>query len=171
LQNFISTADVLSAVRNEQNATLFEKFKVFTRKEFDSFVTADLENYLTTLQLESEALIALSNRYLIPAAVEYQNDLLKNADSIPNEIKSKIKVLIENSYTATNNLKDTVAQMLNTEDINASAQVGATALKTKMTELRKFLDSLEECVGQKYWPIPTYEEILLTRHKNNSHHE
>jgi len=124
-----------------------------------------------TLQLEAEALVQLSNRFLIPAAVDYQNDLLKNSDAIPKEMKATLKNLIESSYYATNLLKSSVGEMIGTSDLTASAKVGALVVRKKMSELRIFLDSLEECVGQKYWPIPTYEEILLTRHKKNHHDE
>jgi glutamine synthetase len=165
LQNHISTADILEAVKTEENASLFERLSVFTRREFDSFVISDVENYLMTLQLESEALIQLSNRFIIPAAIEYQNDLLRNADSVPKEIKSNLKSLIESAYNSTNGVKEALKNMLATEDINASAKIGASQVKSKMVELRKYLDLLEENVGQKYWPIPTYQEILLTRHK------
>jgi len=56
-------------------------------------------------------------------------------------------------------------------DLNASAKLGSSVVKKKMAELRVFLDSLEDIVGQEYWPIPTYEEILLTRHKTKNSQE
>jgi len=105
LQNLVSTADVLEAVKTEENAVLFEKYKIFNRKEFDSFISTDLENYIMTIQLESDALLSLTNRYLLPAAIEYQNNLLKNSDSVPTELRKDIKNLIDLSYTAATALK------------------------------------------------------------------
>jgi glutamine synthetase len=177
LKNYVSTADVLGVIKTEENFKTFESLKIMTRKEFEAFVEVDLVSYVQAQQLESEAMVVLSNRYLIPAAIAYQNEVLKNADSIPKGLKQHLKDSIEHAYKATNELKDSVKKLVAFSDLQQAAQHGATETKQKMRELRAVLDQIEETVDQKFWPIPTYEQILLTRHKkteqqqNNCNHE
>jgi len=169
LLNFVTTVDVLAAIPIEANVKLFESLKVFSPREFNAFLTADLESYIATQQLESEAIISLSNRHIIPASVRYQNVLLENSDSVPKALKEQIKGLIESAHTATNKLKNETKLMGNIPVLLDQAKHAVNNVKRCAGDLRIFLDSLEEVVGQEYWPYPTYEEILLTRHKKPNH--
>jgi len=143
---------------------LFEKYGVFSRKELDSFVEVDTVNYTSVINLEALALVNLSNRYVIPASISYQNDLLTNSASIPAKLKEHVKNLIGNSYDATSVLSDNINALSKLES-HAAARYANDVVKAQMKVLRTYLDSLEEVVDQKYWPYPTYEEILLARHK------
>lgn len=165
LRNLGTTADTLEAVKTEENMQLFEKMKILNRKEFESFITVDLENYITTCQLEAEALIMLANRYIIPAAIQYQNALLRNSDSVPARMREELRNYIDSADAATRTLRASVAELGNQSSPNATAKYAANVVLERMGDCRKYLDLLEEIVGQSYWPIPTYEQILLTRHK------
>jgi glutamine synthetase len=165
LKNYISTADVLGAIKTEANYATFESLKIMTRKEFEAFVEVDLTSYVQVQQLESEAMVVLANRYLIPAAIAYQNEVLKNADSVPSALRVSLKELIESAYKATAELKESSKTLTSIANLQAAAEFGAGDVKQRMRDLRVVLDNIEEIVDQKFWPIPTYEQILLTRHK------
>jgi len=165
LSNYVSTADVLNAIKTEANLNTFERMKIMTRKEFASFIEVELNAYVQCQQIESEAMVLLSNRYIIPAAVAYQNELLRHPDSVPLELKKQMKSLIESAWNATAKLKSVSAELVAIEDLSKAALFGAKEVKTGMKDLRIQLDNIEELVDQKFWPIPTYEQILLTRHK------
>jgi len=165
LLNYTTTVEVLEAVPIEANEKLLENFKVFTPKEFSAFITADLEAYLCTQQLEADSLISLSNRFIIPAAVKYQNDLLLHAASIPTGLKDTLKELIDSAYTNTQHLVKETKGISKGATVLDQAKIASTKVKKAVAELRVVLDTLEDTVGQGYWPYPTYEQILLTRHK------
>ena len=73
-------------------------------------------------------------------------------------INEKIKSIYESLDT----LKQVVLQTKNIENINEKAKVCKEHIKDKMEKTRELVDNLESNVPKEYWPIPTYEDILIS---------
>ena len=77
--------------------------------------------------------------------------------------------LPDNAVHTDGSLERLIQRALSTVDLAALSPLDA-ALATKlsgyddlppMTELRKHADALEGIVAKKYWPMPTYQDILM----------
>ncbi|MBQ7625040.1 MAG: glutamine synthetase III, partial [Clostridia bacterium] len=61
---------------------LFEKYGIFTRKELEARYEIRLENYSKRCKIESETLLCILKRSIIPAVIEYAGVLAKNINEI-----------------------------------------------------------------------------------------
>ena len=50
----------------------FEKFKVLTEAELHARYEINLETYCKTINIEAQLMVLMANRYILPAALEYQ---------------------------------------------------------------------------------------------------
>ena len=50
----------------------FEKFKVLTEAELHARYEINLETYCKTINIEAQLMVLMANRYILPAAFEYQ---------------------------------------------------------------------------------------------------
>ena len=83
------------------------------------------------------------------------------ACDMEKDLLAKVSNLSNSLYAATNKLSETIDGAANKEDILENAQYYKDAVLPCMTEARKYADELEGLVGKKYWPIPTYSDLLF----------
>ena len=50
----------------------FEKFKVLNERELHARYEVNLETYSKTINVEAQLMVLMANRYILPAALEYQ---------------------------------------------------------------------------------------------------
>ena len=53
----------------------FEKFKVLTEAELHARYEINLETYNKTINIEAQLMVLMANRYILPAALEYQKSV------------------------------------------------------------------------------------------------
>jgi len=172
LLNLVSTVDALPLLKEEKNITLFEKHKVLSRTEIDSRVDIILENYYKTLHIEALTLIDMMNREIVPAITAYTNILCsavlnKNSiggvnTSVERELIARLSAANKEIYSLTDELKMEVASAERITDILERARVYHDKILKIMGDIRKYADSAESVVPSKYWPYPSYGELLFT---------
>jgi len=160
LYNFKTTPEVLDFVYNKKNIDLLSKHKVMYPEEFFANVQVDYEIYNKVAHLEAQSLRRLSDRWIIPAAIKYQKDILALGNHGPTARLKQLTDLVNNSVKAGDELGVLAKQLSSTEDAKAAAQHSLKKVIPKAAELRSYLDDLELLVDKLYWPLPTYEEIL-----------
>ena len=109
---------------------------------------------------------------IAPAVEAYVKDLAKTAalkKSVSDEISctyestlmKKLSVLTERIFIATGELEKAVVAVGQSDNVITESAAIRDILLTKMNELRLVCDEAETLTAKKYWPFPTYGELLF----------
>lgn len=175
LGNIKTTPLALDALVKEENMELFERNHIFTRGEMHARHEIELENYMKKLQIEGRTIGELAMNQIIPAAVQYQNELVNNIRGLKElgmngQMASSQKRLIEELSEHINVIVEKVDEMTeerknanNIEDAREKALAYCARVKPLFEEIRYHADKLELIVDDKMWPLPKYRELLFIR--------
>jgi len=172
LSNITNTPDALSVYLREESIELFERNNVLTRNEIVARYNVFAEEYIKRIDIESHLIEELARTMIIPSAINYQNELIKNVKGLKDIGLSEesfflIQIIKEISY----NLKKMKLALdkLNVEhksahaikDLSQEAVAFSTKVKPVFDEIRFFADKLEMIVEDKHWSLPKYRELLF----------
>jgi glutamine synthetase len=172
LSNLKTTPEALSAFLTEKNIKLFTKNGVYTEKELESRHEIFLENYAKTINIEALTMIDLVNRQIVPAVVAYENELAELSlrkskaggydNSLEDSLLSKVSKLAASLAGKLAGLEDETVAVRGIADSSELAAAYRERVFPAMNELRAVVDELELTVAAKYWPLPSYGEILYS---------
>ena len=165
-----STVDALPHFLDEKNIKVFTKHKVFTEVEMHSRTEILLENYSKTINIEALTTAEMATKEILPAVMAYEKqvcDVLlskKNAGvayNLEQSIANKIDSLAESLNSKIAELDSAIVKAQGISDVYEAAKCYHDEVFATMQSLRAVADELETIVGEKYWPFPTYEELLF----------
>ncbi len=173
LSNLRSTAEALPHFVDEQNVSLFVKHGVFTENEMHSRCEIMLENYCKVIRIEALTMLQIARRDILPAVTafmgEVSNAALSKKTFLPNincdveeKLVCKLSDLLSACDTYIEELDKAVCEADKIADMKEKAMHDYNVICTTMANLRIAVDTLETIVGAKYWPYPTYDEILFS---------
>ncbi len=169
LHNLKSTVDALPHYTDEANVELFTRHGVYSRVEMESREEALLEEYYKTLHIEALTMSDMVREEILPACVAYQSDLAKTvknkkeagiAGGMEADLLGRVSALTEELYTKGLALDAAVAAAP-AADAETVANYYHDTILPAMDAVRAPADQLEMLVGKKYWPFPTYSDILF----------
>lgn len=169
LHNLKSTADALPHYTDEANVELFARHGVYTRVEMESREEALLEEYYKTLHIEALTMSDMVREEILPACVAYQSDLAKTvknkkeagvAGGMEADLLGRVSALTEELYNKCREL-DAAVEQAPDADAETIAHYYHDTILPAMDAVRAPADQLEMLVGKKYWPFPTYSDILF----------
>ena len=169
LHNLKSTAEALPHYTDEHNVELFARHNVYTREEMESREEALLEEYYKTLRIEALTMSDMVREEIVPECVNYEGDLsrvVRNkkeagiTDGMETELLGRISVLTKELYHKCDDLERVVAAAPRAES-KMLANYYHDVVLPAMEAVRIPADKLEMLVGKKYWPFPTYSDILF----------
>ncbi len=173
LLNLKTTADALPYFVSEKNVALFAKHHIFTEVEMRSRLEILFDSYSKTINIEALTMLEMIKKDIIPAVCAYIKDLSEIAvmkKSLSPDINSEVETdliakLSQLSACLYKKAEKLQADMVAVSDYEGDAQSLATYYKNTifvdMQEARADADELETLVGEKYWPYPTYSELLF----------
>ena len=156
---------------DEKNIRLFTKHKVFSEKEIHSRTETLLENYEKVLNIEAQTTVDMAKREILPAVLKFQKDICdavaskKAAGFKPGaetELAEKVIALTDSLNAHIKELEALVAKGHTVADVTKKAKFFHDKVLAEMQSLRAAADELETIVGEEYWPIPTYSELLFS---------
>lgn len=173
LSNLKNTVEALPALISEKSIDVFTRHNVFTTAEIRSRYEILLENYCKTLHIEALTMADLVRKEILPACISYQNELLKllsgkkahgQFDCWPEEYYlDRISRLSACTLKKLNNLENILLETKAGESNGLTlAKFYRDSVFGAMSELRLIVDELETVVAKKYWPLPTYAEMLYS---------
>jgi len=173
LLNLTSTVDALPYYISDANIALFEKYGVFSKSEIYSRYEIQLENYCKQVHIEALTMVDMIKKDILPAACSYMKDLSKealnkkqlNADiscELEEILLKKLSALSSDLYKRTVQLEDAVESEKEFKDVLEEAQYYRKTVFTEMQDTRTPADEIESLVGEKYWPYPTYGDLLFS---------
>src|SRR3984893_17300612 len=171
LRNLKNTVDALPELIAQDVVDLFEKYKVLNKRELHARHEIMIETYNKTVNVEGQLMVLMANRYILPAALEYQKRVgqsvaaVKSAGGKSVEGKKTLDVLT----TSTDDFQrraDKLQRALDHEG-RGSAEKHAKHFRDvvipAMTALRESGDSLELMIPHDLWPLATYREMLFIK--------
>jgi glutamine synthetase len=174
LSNLKTTVDALPEFVAKKNIEVFTKHHVLSETEIHSRYDILLDAYCKTLHIEALTMIDMTKALVIPASVAYQRELVDllrqkkqasgdNIDtSLEDSLLNSISKLSASLLKKLNALESAIIETKEDREILAEASFYRDKIFTAMSELRLVVDELETLVARKYWPIPTYAEILFS---------
>lgn len=172
LSNLKTTVDALPKFIEEKNVDVFQKHHVFTKAEVDSRYEIFMEGYCKIIQIEALTAIDMVKGKIIPACIEYQNELAKLIRqkkacgeydaSLEGYLLDNISRLSASLLKKLTALESALLKVREEQDILVQGKFCRDNIFVAMSELRLIVDELETIVARKYWPFPTYEELLYS---------
>ena len=171
LPNAKTTPVALDALITEKALGLFEKYEVLSRVELKSRHLIYLEKYIKDLEIEVKCLNNICSCQVIPAATAYQKTLASAVSGIKETIggvePAQVEIL-KTSIDLVNKIYKTNQEILAAVDAASGihdeakkAETLCVRAKTKMDELREYVDALEGIVDDELWPMPKFWEMLF----------
>jgi len=171
LLNLKNTVDALPQLVNKDVIGIFEKYKVLNGRELHARYEIMLEQYNKTVNVEGQLMTMLANRYILPAAFEYQTRVGQSVAAVKagggKSVEGKktldgVVKMIDEFKRRTDKLEKELSH-----EANGSAEKHAKHFRDKvipaMTELRAAGDELETIVPHEIWPLATYREMLFVK--------
>ena len=170
LLNLKNTVDALPQYVTKEAIKLLDRFKILNEREMHARYEIFLENYNKTINVEGQLMVLMANRYILPAAFEYQKRVGQSVAAVKagggRSAQGK-KLLV--SYTKLvdrfKGQTDTLAGLL--EHTGGSAEKHAKYMRDKvvpaMAKLREVGDEIEVLTPHEIWPLPTYREMLFVK--------
>ncbi len=171
LADLASTPDALAHFLDRKNVDLFTKHGIFTKEEMESRLEILSENYCKTINIEALTMSDMAHKQLIPAAGDYAAALGKTYKAVSlcpgapcrrvSDTLVRLSVLLDKMYAQTEALDAAAAGIKSCANSSAAARYCRDSVIPAMNELRITADMLEQIVGEKYWPLPTYCDLLF----------
>ena len=173
LLNLKTTADALPYYISKKNIDLFTKYGIYTESEVHSRYEIVLEEYSKTINIEAMTMSEMVKKDIIPAIMAYVSELSEtaaNKKAISPDLASDFEVsMIQRLSLMTKVLYDKVAALdealiavREIEDIAENAKSYKNDILPIMQEIRATADEAELIVAKKYWPFPTYGDLLFS---------
>ncbi len=172
LLNYRTTPDCMPHLLDEKNVRMLTAHKVFSEAELKSRCEIMLENYCKTVLIEANTMIDMAKTEIAPAVSAYILELANTAvakKAVDSSITcgyetgllKKLARLEEQIAVKTDELEEAVMKLKDVEDVEAESYMIRDAVLGKMGELRVACDEAETMTAKKYWPFPTYGDLLF----------
>jgi len=171
LLNLKNTVDALPELISKEAVALLEKYKILNDREVHARYEVFLENYNKTVNVEGQLMVLMANRYILPAALEYQKRIGQSVVAVKQAGGSSVqgKKLLSAYTKLVDRFKtqaDALAAALENH-ASGSAEKHAKYMRDKivpaMAKLRTVGDEIEVLTPHEIWPLPTYREMLFVK--------
>jgi len=163
------------AFRKPESVQLFTETGVLSPMEIDARVEVQEETYVKKLQIEARVLGDICLNHVLPAAVNYQDVLMRSIqgckDIFPEEFKELCRADIKTYRQIAayiNALSEDVQALVEARkkanrmaDMTKRALAYSTEVMEQMVKVRNSADNLEMLVDDALWPLPKYRELLF----------
>ena len=170
LLNHKNSVDALHELVSPAVVKTFERFKILTERELHARYEVNLETYCKTINVEAQLMVLMADRYILPAALEYQRRVADSVSAVKaaGGVSKEGKKLLDRMVRGVDQFRaqtDKLAAAL--DHASASTEKHAKYMRDtvvpQMGTLRELGDQLELMVPHELWPLPTYREMLFIK--------
>ncbi len=173
LLNYRTTADCMPHLLDEKNVRMLTAHNVFSEAELKSRCDIMLENYCKTVVIEANTMVEMAKTEIAPAVNGYTAKLARTisakkavdpalACGYESSLVKKLSILTDRIAVRTMELEDALVELHRAEGIISEAEMIRDNVLAKMSELRLACDEAETVTAKKYWPFPTYGDLLFS---------
>jgi glutamine synthetase len=171
LLNLKNTVDALPQLISKEVVGIFEKYKVLNERELHARYDIMVETYNKTVNVEGQLTTLIANRFVLPAALEYQKRVAQSVAAVKQAGAKSVegKKLLDRVTKLTDKLKASTDRLekLLAHESNGSAEKHAKHFRDgivpAMAAVREASDTLEGIVPHELWPLATYREMLFIK--------
>ena len=172
LCNYPTTPDCMPHLLDQKNVDMLTAHKVFSVAELESRCEIMLENYCKTVIIEANTMVNMARKQILPAVEGYTAELAGTAAakkavspdiacSYETGLIRKLAVLTDQIAAGADALESAVLDVKGVSDVTHQAYGIRDTVLAKMSQLRAVADEAETLTAEKYWPFPTYGELLF----------
>ena len=172
LLNLRSTPECLPYLIRKENIALFEKYRIYTRSELHSRYEILLDNYSKVMNIEAETMLDMAQKEILPAVESYERELTETAlakkqllphagRTVEERLVEKLSALSCSFYQKMDALEAALVNAREQKDALALANYYHDVVFAAMQDMRVDADQLEATTAKKYWPYPTYSDLLF----------
>ncbi len=172
LESARTMVEACAALSREKTIEVFEREHVLSKTELMAREEINYEIYSKTMNIEAKTMIEMAARLYIPAVIRYTKRI---ADSIVTinqtglglttrvqaDILKSLTELLNKASDALYDLKNASEQAREIKNEKEKANYYSTRVRECMNNLRKPIDELEIIVDKRFWPVPTYEDLMF----------
>ena len=168
LLNLKTTVDAVPVMISKNTVAAFEKFGVLTKRELEARHDIALEQYIKSVNVESNLVTEMVNTKYLPTAIRYQTELAQNVAALKAAGSKASTTLLEKISGLIDELSAGVAKLdairaKHSEGLLNEAKHFCHEVLPQLLVIRKTVDQLETVCPDDSWPVPTYEEILFIK--------
>jgi glutamine synthetase len=136
----------------------------------ESHRKVELIRYAKSTRIEGKAMLKIGNQTIVPSVLSFVKEVALTisalasvgADtSVATAILKDCNETLKELYSALAKLEKNLDTWNEKKDDELeAAKFSSTELNDSMVEVRKLVDHLELVVSKKYWPLPSYGEIV-----------
>ena len=171
LLNLKNTVDALPQLTAKEVVAAFEKYKVLNERELHARYEIMVETYNKTVNVEGQLMVLMANRYILPAAFDYQRQVAQSLAAVKaaggksvegRKTLDRLTKLVDELRRRTDKLQHALDH-----EGSGSAEKHAKHFRDvvipAMNALRETGDELEVMMPHEGWPLPTYREMLFIK--------
>ena len=171
LLNLPTTVDCLALLDSPENIALFERHGVLTEAEIRSRKDILIENYSKLITIEGNTMLDMAEKDILPAVTTYEKELAETVSALAGTgiasapQKDTLKLLAglySDAAKAVKSLKAALEKGKSAADWMAYGKICRDEIIPAMNALREACDGMEIRTAKKYWPFPTYGDLLFS---------
>jgi len=168
LLNMRTSPEAMSSIKDKKSIELFKKLGIFGEEEVLSRYHIRLERYIKHLLIEVNALRELVDTQVVPACYAYHRSLADGAMAAKNagvtapqlQVLKQLSELLATVSSKRSEMESVLGKVEKAGE-EEQAKILAHDMVPAMFALREACDELEGIVGDAYWPLPKYREMLF----------
>ncbi len=173
LCNYPSTPDCTPEYLAPKNVELFTRHRIYTEAELRARCEMKLAGYSKVLHIEALTMMDMLWKDILPAVSACTSDLARAANekkalspqmdvSYETKIVNELSNLSASAAIHGRALEAAMDGLEDESDSLAAARYYRDRVFPAMQSLRAVVDEMELRCGSKYWPYPSYGEILFS---------
>ena len=173
LKNYRTTPDCMPHLLDEKNVTMLTSHKIFTEAELKSRCEIMLDNYCKTILIEANTMVEMARTEIAPAVEAYALELAKTAAtkkmldaelacSYETGLVKKLSGLADQIAEQVDGLEAALAEVTAIADTIEESEAIRDMVLPAMDAVREACDEAETVTAKKYWPYPSYGDLLFS---------
>ena len=173
LLNYKTTPDCLPHLLDKKNVDMLTSLKVFSEQELKSRCEILIENYTKTVIIEATTMSYMARKQILPAIETFIGEIAKVAAdkkslgakismTYENEMLERLSNLTEKILLQEKILASDTLEIKSLANVTLQANAIRDRLLPDMDKLRALCDEAETITADKYWPFPTYSDLLFS---------
>lgn len=171
LKNYRTTPKAIEHYIDQKNIDLFTRLGIYTPEEMKSHYDIKLEKYCQVVNIESNTMLEMVHKDIIPAAFKYLNVLADTEFKMQRvmtmcdaglKLMEKLNTLVNDLSNKADALAAKHEETRAIADLMQRAHAYAKVVIPAMEEVRAIADQIEPLLGEEYKPFPSYEDLLYS---------
>ena len=171
LYNLRTTPDCMPKLLDEKNVKMLTGIGVFSPAEMKSRCEIMLENYVKCVCIESNTMVDMANKEILPAVMNYSMKLAASSitkkqlgmpDAYEAETAARLSALAAEIMKKTRELSTVTDEVKGISDVKEQSLAVRDKMLPVMASLRAYADEAESLTAETDWPYPTYDKLLFS---------